>query len=1206
MKIQAIFALPLLFMVSFTGAEDLSSEVSALRNNGKWKEASALAAENLEKARKSPDASREGLLEALEILNLNLLKTRRYHEALATSLEQLELAEALSIRVSDALYGLSLIGTGSGDFATANTRALAALEACDENNRELSASILVQLVYIQSLTGTPEATDASFARIPEVCPEPTEELAVSIAVIYTDALVARSDFEASLRVLTEALDKLERSPDSKAINRAVLKSEIAGVHLAAGRFAEGKQIIDEVLPVIQEEAGAVSDELGGALRTRGLILKRMRNDVAAEKDLKQSYLIREELFGPTSMDTLSSRERWCGALSEIDEPAAMLEYEAFLPIALEVYGESGEYILAAINLAYIYNRTEGRGQEGIKLLEIALRSDLANPQTQPFRIILTLFNLTSVCQNEGNFESAHRYAKQLEELESEFDALSPSNLLAAYCALCYQAIHDNDKERAQRFADLRADSFLRSTREILSFAPAADRLAYVGNATPYNCLGSSDHFSRLADVVLQSKGIVLDSMVREKRLAVASKDPHVASLSSELADLQMAYRNAEFQGVEKADLSEIGEEISRVEEALSRAVGVGDFLGGMDVTAEQVTNALPPDAALIEFVSFHHVMTGVAKNTWSYGALVYLPGQQPKWVAMAEKDNLNRWMGTLEYQVRHGPPEEVENRCRRIHDYVWQWCQDELPPEVKTVYISATGGISYVPFAALVRPDGKFLGEFYEFRYLNSGRDLLRAPSESPERGKFVIVGNPEFASGVHDSDAVKRNAPEALATAARAADIDDMFRPLPGAEAEAKAIYALASGHGEQCDLLIGSDATEGALRSLRRPRTLHLATHGFWLFDHERANHGMGIFANPMYRGGIALSHADNTFRTWRSGKMDVPNEDGILLADEVADLDLMGTRLVTLSACETGRGVSYGSEGKIGLERAFLQAGAENVLASLWAIPDKESADFMKAFYASLEKTDDPGKSLAEVQRLQLVALREAHGIAHAVRSVGGFVLNSAVGAIGPVTKLSPGTTLEANFESSAPGATEWSGEDGEAHQLPWNSRGVSRIANDSDCPGPPPVSSKVLLGHNGEFGLVSGKIDLSAVPNESVRVSLDFRTFEDSANSDWESDDYIEAWIEGSADGLSFSRLPGPGIIPRTSGDNSKTTHDPSNPESDDLEKLQLPDGASTTFTSPQDLSIPPEIRFIRLHISGRNNSASERFLVDNLVVQSINE
>ena len=96
----------------------------------------------------------------------------------------------------------------------------------------------------------------------------------------------------------------------------------------------------------------------------------------------------------------------------------------------------------------------------------------------------------------------------------------------------------------------------------------------------------------------------------------------------------------------------------------------------------------------------------------------------------------------------------------------------------------------------------------------------------------------------------------------------------------------------------------------------------------------------------------------------------------AEEAAQLDLEGTWLTTLSACETAAGHVRAGEGVLGLRRAFAQAGTQNLLITLWPISDdeKHTPDFMKAFYEEALRTGDAPRALANTQKEMLIHWRD----------------------------------------------------------------------------------------------------------------------------------------------------------------------------------------------------------------------------------------
>ncbi|MBV8416943.1 MAG: CHAT domain-containing protein [Verrucomicrobia bacterium] len=190
-------------------------------------------------------------------------------------------------------------------------------------------------------------------------------------------------------------------------------------------------------------------------------------------------------------------------------------------------------------------------------------------------------------------------------------------------------------------------------------------------------------------------------------------------------------------------------------------------------------------------------------------------------------------------------------------------------------------------------------------------------------------------------------------------------------------------------------------------RPAVLHLATHGFFEPEDTSSDPNPNepqspegrpdltrstFFKNPMHRSGLALAGANTTIEAWKRGQAPPIEEDGILTAEDVSTLDLKGTWLVTLSACDTGSGEARAGEGVMGLRRGFIEAGAQNLLMTLWPISDESTVQIMKDFYEAAHESGKAPEALAKVQREWLVRLRKEQGLANAVNLAGPFIMSS----------------------------------------------------------------------------------------------------------------------------------------------------------------------------------------------------------------------
>jgi CHAT domain-containing protein len=178
--------------------------------------------------------------------------------------------------------------------------------------------------------------------------------------------------------------------------------------------------------------------------------------------------------------------------------------------------------------------------------------------------------------------------------------------------------------------------------------------------------------------------------------------------------------------------------------------------------------------------------------------------------------------------------------------------------------------------------------------------------------------------------------------------------------------------------ELYSGPRALEEVVKRAQRPRLLHLATHGFFISDQARSaldrttDPAFGR-EDPMLRSGLFLAGADRALAGLaRSADL----EDGILNAYEASGLNLHGAELVVLSACETGLGEAHNSEGVFGLRRAFQLAGAEAVLMSMWAVPDRETQELMTRFYAHWLGGKNKHVALREAQQEMRQRVRERY--------------------------------------------------------------------------------------------------------------------------------------------------------------------------------------------------------------------------------------
>lgn len=268
--------------------------------------------------------------------------------------------------------------------------------------------------------------------------------------------------------------------------------------------------------------------------------------------------------------------------------------------------------------------------------------------------------------------------------------------------------------------------------------------------------------------------------------------------------------------------------------------------------------------------------------------------------------------------------------------------------------------LAQLPFEALVDDSGQYLLARGPWRYLSAVRQLLAAPSGSRSGGAAVVLGAPDFDAGPAPV------APAVAAAALRPALQQLRFKALPAAAGEAAAVAAALRGAGQPVQLYSGAQASTQVLRKLHGPRYLHLATHGFFLGeagggseevlgkDGQAYLHDMQV---PQFNSGLALAGVNRAPAA-------IGNP-GLLFASQLAQLDLDGTELAVLSACESGAGMVVAGETVDSLRQSLEAAGARSAVTTLWPVSDAASADLMGHFYRGLAAGMDKGEALRQAK-------------------------------------------------------------------------------------------------------------------------------------------------------------------------------------------------------------------------------------------------
>jgi CHAT domain-containing protein/Tfp pilus assembly protein PilF len=485
--------------------------------------------------------------------------------------------------------------------------------------------------------------------------------------------------------------------------------------------------------------------------------------------------------------------------------------------------------------------------------------------------------------------------------------------------------------------------------------------------------------------VLRRKGRVLDAMANAIGTVRRQIRPQDASLLERLTTVWSQLALLERRGPQEGGVAQPQSQLAQLEEerrVLEETISARSAVLRLEVqplTLDEVQTAIPEGAVLVEIVTYRPFYPRAEKKEERWGARRYVAyvlhrAGDPVWVSLGDAKHIDRAIARLHRALSHPDRREVKVLARILDALVMHPIR-QLLGEARTILLCPDGALHLVPFGALVDEDNRYLLETFTFSYLTSGRDLLRLREHTPSRTTPLIVANPAFSEAGDGSEKQRVN-PESVVETRRSVTLQRArFSALPGSGEEAEALKHLFP----EATILTGVSATKEALLKVRGPSILHVATHGF--FSHSReeivltASGEGGVIpwgrpqspddqgaASPLLRSGLALAGANRG-----------NDGEGILTALEAAGLDLWGTRLVVLSACETGIGDIENGEGVYGLRRAMVIAGAESQVMSLWKVGDRATRDLMVEFYQRLLSGEGRAEGLRQAQ---LSMLRTAH--------------------------------------------------------------------------------------------------------------------------------------------------------------------------------------------------------------------------------------
>lgn len=795
-----------------------------------------------------------------------------------------------------------------------------------------------------------------------------------------DYTAARDYFQRARFIYIEVLGEGHPSDATAAFNLGFLLTKIRDYGSARLHF-------EYALKFWQARLGEKHPDVALALHCIGLTYAREQDFQRARQFVERALAMRRDLLGDQHMLVATSL-CFLGEIAreEGDDAQAKKSFDEALAIERRIFGEQSlpvatiEWHLASLLL------DKGQLEEAKGECERLLathRKELGD--SHPY-VSGLLDLLIDIHERQGD------WAKVCETLE--------------------------DQRRVVRRHAAGALTGLSEKEQLMYLSVQSAGLLHAGLTWALNRPQDAEFVNRSAAWLLNGKSLALEAVAQRTLLIRDSRDPQTSETAKQLLAIreQLAARNfskSTAGGVESEE--DKTETLLQVEGFLARRLAAALGSGSQTdpwVGLDALRAAIEPHAAFVSIARFPVYRTGVKRgeSRWTgerYAAWIIPPAGagQVKIVDLGQPGEIEPLVEkaraaigdakALAEQGEQNAERAAREQLTALSQAVFEPIRRSLPEGTTKLMLSPDGSLWTVPWAALALPDGRYALEQYEIQYLTSGRELVQA-RPAAAKARPIVMANPNYDLGRRESLAATQAVLRRSANTNSPQDgtptrhmLPKVSR-LPGTAAEAKAIAPkLADLTGTEPIVYTDQYALEGVFKALARPRIVVLSTHGFVLQDQKVQPNSRGVsilpqggnqkvadegppIDNPLARCGLLLAGCNAT----EAGAGD----DGVLTGLEIVGTDLRGTELVVLSACETGLGEVQTGEGVSGLRQAFQLAGAQSVAATLWQIPDRDTALLMTDFFTELATGASKSAALRNAQLARIKAQRERNNAAH----------------------------------------------------------------------------------------------------------------------------------------------------------------------------------------------------------------------------------
>ncbi len=841
------------------------------------------------------------------------------------------------------------------------------------------------------------------------------------------------------RYLQSCRDIRSKDPNCSIFMRASCHNNLGHLLIGTGDYAQARIELDTALKLLAEDNADQRSHLADTLNNLGYLMRMQGDFQLAFEKFRAALQIQVQIF-PEMHPSIAATLNNIGSV--LMRQGKTDEAKSILTESLRIFlGTTGPNSIPTSNVVSLLGETAMKAGDYAEAQRLAIttseiRARVAGEMHRSTGLSHYDVGITSMFCGDAKSAEEH-FAKALKVVGP---ALGPQHPELARIHVGVGTFHasQNHVDEALRHFDQSQHIASHHARIVLPGLPRREQLHYFGvlSKTYQRSLAFAASHSENALVASasaqwlgNSKALAFESFARQNRLLLlAGKgDPTgklLVEVRQQLAALAMRKPGDDAGDDNQNSYAESTKRWTARESELSRqlAAALGIRSPSSEwVDLDSIRSELNNGAALIDFAKIipssfdaknlaydelpeHYVVWVVRKDRSNKVAVVDLgPAQvidqrirdvREQIEVDSQKDEIARRGG------ERAASKEIYQKLRRLANLIF----DPISPFLENadeLVICPDSNLWLIPWAALTIDDeNHFLVEQYLIRMLDSSRQLVlgkpsnnATPVSTINSSPPVIVADPDFDQPNSSNDS--RRAVSIPENGSQ--DLQRLFSAVERLESTSdEAIQiesSIQSTFGLKSLVMLREKARESLVKQIQHPRFLVFSTHGFYLPDVERPSsdptdmligsdsdrHRQSSAEHngpqdPLLRCGLLLSGCN------ANSEVLSPLDDGILTGSEILALDLRGTELVMLAACDTGTGKVQNGDGIAGLRQAFHLAGARTVVATLWSVHSASTRTQTETFFRNYTDPGSAAKTLRAVQLEMIESRRSISGAAH----------------------------------------------------------------------------------------------------------------------------------------------------------------------------------------------------------------------------------